>query len=90
MDTENYPVDSAIHRINIRETICAIQWIENYPVDSAIHRISIRETNCAIQWILRIILWIVLSTFNFEQPRPAGSHGAPNINFRVHVYILAD
>ena len=30
-------LDSAIQRINIEETNCAIQWIEIYPMDSVIH-----------------------------------------------------
>ena len=30
-------LDSAIHRINITETNCAIHWIVIYPVDSVIH-----------------------------------------------------
>ena len=30
-------MDSAIHRISIRETNCTFQWIVIYPVDSAIH-----------------------------------------------------
>ena len=30
-------MDNAIHRISIRETNCAIQWIVIYPVDCAIH-----------------------------------------------------
>ena len=33
-------MESAIHRIGIRETNCAIQWIEIYPVDSAIHLLN--------------------------------------------------
>ena len=33
-------LDSAIHRINNKETNCTIHWIEIYPVGSAIHRIN--------------------------------------------------
>ena len=34
-------MDSAIHRISIRETNCTIQWIVIYPVDGAIHLFNI-------------------------------------------------
>ena len=40
-------MDNAIHRISIRETNCAIQWIVIYQEDSAIHLLG--------NWRLQII-----------------------------------
>ena len=40
-------MDNAIHRISIRETNCAIQWIVIYPVDCTIHLLG--------NWHLQII-----------------------------------
>ena len=51
-------MESAIQRISVRETNCAIHWIEIYPVDSVIHLLNnwdlapvVQKLNSAIHWI---------------------------------------
>ena len=51
-------MESAIHRISVRETNCVIQWIEIYPVDSAIHLLNNWDLAPVVQKLDSTIHWI--------------------------------